>query len=125
MASESEAVRPSEIRRRYGAGERDFGGLEIEDAADAASFRDAVLAGADFSGSFILADFTGANLRGCRFVQSNVKTRSFDAADLRECDFSGAAIDAATFHGAQLDGARFADASAYGHTFQPMELPDR
>jgi uncharacterized protein YjbI with pentapeptide repeats len=125
MGSESEAVGPSEIRSRYVAGERDFRGLEIEDGGDATSFRGAVLEGADFSGSFILADFTSANLRGCKFVESNVKTCSFDAADLRDCDFSGAAIDAATFHGARLDGSRFANASAYGYTFQSTELPER
>lgn len=99
---------PSEILRRYESGEREFRGLEIESprGSTGPDFRRAKLAGADFTESFIVADFSGADLQGARFAPANVKTCSFDGADLRNADFSGAAIDAATFDGADLAGAK-------------------
>ena len=45
-------------------------------------FRGALLDGADFSRSFVTADFTGARLRGARLVGANVKACRFDGADL-------------------------------------------
>jgi uncharacterized protein YjbI with pentapeptide repeats len=119
----AETVTPSEIRRRYEAGERDFRGCDIADDGDEASFRQACLDGSDFSHAFVVADFTGASLRACRFVEANVKTCSFDDADLRDSDFSRAAIDAATFRGARFDGACFEGASEHGHSLKPGELP--
>lgn len=124
MTNETEIVGTHEIRRRYGSGERDFRNLEIHDGGDAASLRGALLEGADFGGSFILADFTNASLRGCKFVDTNVKTCAFDAADLRYCDFSRAAIDSATFGRARLDESCFAGATAFGYTLKPAERPD-
>jgi uncharacterized protein YjbI with pentapeptide repeats len=125
MDSDETVVTPSEIRRRYSDGERDFRGLEIEDKADdAASFRDAVLDGVDFSQSFIVADFSNASLRGCRFVKGNVKTCVFDRADLHGCDFSETAIDAATFRSAKLEASTFAGATIYGYTLKASEKPD-
>ena len=121
--TEEKVWTPTEIRRRYESGERNFQGLEIEDANDASSFRDAVLEGSDFSRAFVVADFRRANLRDCRFVGANVKTCIFDMADLRGCDFSNAAIDAATFRSALVDGANFAGASEQGHSMKPGEVP--
>ena len=95
------------ILARYAAGERDFRELDID-----AAFPGAVLDGADFSGAFVVADFAGASLRGCRFVAANVKTCCFDRADLRDADFSNAAIDAATFEQARFEGAVFEGARA-------------
>jgi uncharacterized protein YjbI with pentapeptide repeats len=71
--------RPAEILRRYNAGERDFSNLQIESSADSSDpeFRGANLEGADFSHSFILADFSEARLRGAKF-SANVKTCCFD-----------------------------------------------
>lgn len=113
---------PAEILARYAQGERDFRELDIADG-DSSSFRDALLEGADFSRSFILADFSGARLRGSRFVEANVKTCVFDGADLGYCDFSRAAIDAATFESCNFEGAQFEGAGCYGYTFARNELP--
>ena len=78
--AESEIVMSEEVLRRYLAGERDFSGLEIEDAAKSAPLRGAILDDADFSRAFIVADFSKASLRGARFVEANVKTCSFTDA---------------------------------------------
>lgn len=128
--------RPSEIRRRYASGERDFRDLDIADPApfrledgrfvsvdEPESFRGAALDDADFGGAFIVADFTGAGLARCRFVGANVKTCVFDQADLTSCDFSDAALDGATFERARLVGAVFTGASVQGHRLRTGELP--
>jgi hypothetical protein len=120
----------AEICRRYADGERDFRGLEMGNyvntdewrQSSCGTFRGAVLDGADFTGSFICADFTGASLRNCVF-RACVKTCVFDGADLRGADFTDAAIDAATFRSARLDGATFAGAGAYGYQFAADEYP--
>jgi uncharacterized protein YjbI with pentapeptide repeats len=115
-------------RRRFvGAkprGEPDFRGLQIESDGEESDleFRGATLEGADFSHCFILADFSGARLRGVK-LSANVKTCRFDRADLRDADFSNAAIDSATFDGADLEGAICEGASAYGYTYVKGELP--
>jgi 2-iminobutanoate/2-iminopropanoate deaminase len=114
---------PEEILARYAEGERDFTGLDINDHGAQPSFRGARLDGADFSHSFVLADFTGARLRGERFVGANVKTCVFDGADLRDADFSDAPIDGASFEGCTFDGARFEGAGSYGYTYAKGELP--
>jgi uncharacterized protein YjbI with pentapeptide repeats len=117
---------PREIRERYEAGEREFGGLDISEAADAVgddTFRGALLDRANFSRAFIFADFAGASLVNCRFVEANVKTCRFDRANLDGCDFSDAAIDAATFSAASAVGAVFAGATAYGATLGADETP--
>ena len=83
MMSDADKVwTPSEIRLRYERGERNFRGLDIDDTGDSSSFREAVLDDADFTQCFVVADFSRASLRGCRFTQSNVKTCEFDNADL-------------------------------------------
>ncbi len=124
MSVDEKVSLPSEILRRYAAGERDFRGLDIEDATDATSFRRAILDDADFSGACVVADFEGASLRRCRFVGTNVKTCVFDRADLAGADFSNAPIDAATFRSARLDGADFTGASVHSRTLKPGEFPN-
>lgn len=126
MTRDEKIWNPSEIRRRYESGERDFQGLDISDPddVDLLSFRDARLDGADFSRAFVVADFRNARLRECKFVDANVKTCNFDGADLQRCDFSGASIDAATFRAALLEGATFEGAGAHGYTYKSGEVPD-
>jgi uncharacterized protein YjbI with pentapeptide repeats len=113
--------KPAEIRRRFEHGERDFRRLEIED--DELSFRDAVLDGADFSHAFVVADFSRASLRGCRFHEANVKTCLFDEADLHGADFTGAALDATSFRDARTTDATFTDAHIQGQSLRPGERP--
>jgi uncharacterized protein YjbI with pentapeptide repeats len=126
MSSEDKIWTPSEILSRYQSGERDFRDLEITQTNDDdASFREAVLDGSDFTHAFVVADFTRASLKDCRFVEGNVKTCIFDEADLRGCDFSNTAIDAATFRSARLEGATFTGATDQGSVMEPGELPRR
>ena len=108
MMSDADKVwTPSEIRLRYERGERNFRGLDIDDTGDSSSFREAVLDDADFTQCFVVADFSRASLRGCRFTPSNVKTCEFDNADLRS---------------ARLEGANFAGAQQHGLRLGPGEL---
>jgi uncharacterized protein YjbI with pentapeptide repeats len=122
--AESEVVMSEEVLRRYLAGERDFSGLEIEDAAKSAPLRGAILDDADFSRAFIVADFSKASLRGARFVEANVKTCSFTDANLSGADFTGAALCSTTFHGAQMDSARFRGAYFHSYELGDAEKPD-
>jgi uncharacterized protein YjbI with pentapeptide repeats len=125
MVNDEKVWTPEEIRRRYENGERDFRGLDISDpdtSSQARSFRGAILDDADFTDCFIVADFTSASLRNCKF-RANVKTCSFDLADLRGADFTDAAIDAATFRSARLHGANFAGACEQGYEYKSGELP--
>jgi uncharacterized protein YjbI with pentapeptide repeats len=108
MTVSSERVwTPSEVRRLYQDGERNFDGLDISDAGDPDSFRGAMLDDARFTGCFIVADFTGASLRRARLVAANVKTCVFARADLCGADFSGAALDATDFAHAGQAAAQF------------------
>jgi uncharacterized protein YjbI with pentapeptide repeats len=115
---------PAEILERYAAGERDFRELDItEPAGDPRSFRGAVLDDADFTGAFIVADFTGASLVRAK-LRANVKTCCFDEADLRDADFTGARLESTSWRGARMDGADFTGAGMFSHTFAPGERPD-
>ena len=120
----SEIVTSGEVVRRYLAGERDFSELEIEDAANSTAFRRASLDGADFTRTFIVADFSGASLRGVRFIEANVKTCSFAGADLSGADFAGAALCSTTFVGAQTDSASFKGAYFHSHELGVSDKPD-
>jgi uncharacterized protein YjbI with pentapeptide repeats len=109
------------ILRRYAEGERNFRGGEFDEEG-VIGFRGANLAGADFSECFIVADFRGANLEGCRFERANVKTCDFRGAILRGASFVGAPIDGAEFDAAAME-ANFEGASQYGHTYAGDEKP--
>ena len=121
--AEPEIVMTEEVLRRYLAGERDFSGLEIEDA-ESASLRGAILDDADFSRAFIVADFSKASLRGARFVEANVKTCSFTDANLSGADFRGASLCSTTFQGAHMDSARFKGAYFHSYELGDAEKPD-
>lgn len=136
MSGDERVWRPSEIIARYERDDRDFRNLEILDpepfvsagdrlvsAGEPKSFRDAQLDGADFGGSFIVADFTGAHLRDARFTKANVKTCAFDDAELSGADFRGAAIDGATFQGARFGGTRFEGATIQSVVLTAGERP--
>ena len=109
------------ILQRYQAGERAFVHEDLDDMTH--DLQGANLAEADFSHTFIVANFCGANLERARFVHANVKTCDFTNANLHNADFSGAAIDGTDFSGADLTGAVFTGASEQGHLFHPGELP--
>ena len=111
-----------EVLSRYRSGERYFGQSELEEPV--CDFRGANLAGVNFTGSFLLADFRGAILRSAKFTCSNVKTCDFRGADLQGATFCGAAVEATRFDDANLTGADFEGAGFYGHTLGAGEMPD-
>jgi uncharacterized protein YjbI with pentapeptide repeats len=106
---------PSEVLSLYSRGIRDFRGLDIDSEIDGDEFRECVLEHADFTGACIIADFTGASLRGTCFRESNLKTCVFDACNLADADFTGAALCATSFRGAVFDSTRFQ--GAYYHSY--------
>lgn len=112
----------AELLARYASGERSFRETETEDP-DILELDDSNLAGADFSGSFLVGRFRRANLRGASFRDANIKTCDFSGADLTDADFRGSALDATTFEGATLKGAQFAGASICGSDMVEGELP--
>ncbi len=111
----------AELLRRYAAGERSFHGLELDDAVH--DLRNAKLADADFTGSFIFANFRGADLRHTDFTNANVKTCDFRGADLSGAIFKGASLDAAEFQGAKMDETKFLGAFIQGHELKDNEWP--
>ena len=116
--------RPSsaaEVLAAYAVGTRSFVLLDLDDAVH--NFEGAVLAGVDFTGSFMFASFRGANLERAVFKSANVKTCDFSESNLSGASFEGAAIDGAVFAGANLAGCSFEGASEYGHVYQAGERP--
>jgi uncharacterized protein YjbI with pentapeptide repeats len=112
-----------ELLDRYGRGERDFAGSELDQDPDW-NLSGVCLDGADLSRSFIVANFRGASLQDARFIEANVKTCDFRDADLRGADFTDAALCATEFGGAKMDGAKFEGASVHSHTLKHGETPD-
>jgi uncharacterized protein YjbI with pentapeptide repeats len=112
-----------DLLERYGRGERDSAGCELEEDLDN-DLSGVCLDGADLSRSFIVASFRGASLREAQFVAANVKACDFRDADLRGADFTGAALCSTQFSGARLDEATFAGAFAHSHILREGERPD-
>ena len=105
---------PEEVLRRYSAGERYFGDMELEGLLD---FRGVCLAGAVFDGSGMLeGDFRDADLRGSSFRHTYIKLADFRGADLRRSTFAGALVEAAKFEGAHYEGTEFFGAYCNGNT---------
>jgi len=111
----------SGILERYASGARSFVGSSLD--GEVHDFSCANLENADFSRSFIFADFRNANLVGANFSEANVKTCDFTGANLRGALFKNAAIDDAIFNGANLDGASFEGASEQGYIYAKHEFP--
>ena len=109
------------ILNRYANGERSFRGEELDSAP--LDLRGGGLAGADFTEAFLIADFRGANLEGCRFDRANVKTCDFRGARLVGASFKQAAIDGALFDDMGVAAAVFDGASDQGHVFARGEKP--
>jgi len=110
-----------EILQRHASGTRIFRGEDLD--SEQMDLRGANLAGADFSECFICADFSDANLEGCRFVRANVKTCDFRGANLRGATFAGAAIDGAEFDLSGIFAADFEGATNQGHVYAAREKP--
>ncbi len=111
-----------EVIRRYRSGERYFGCSELEKPV--CNFRSVDLSGADFSHSFLVADFRDADLRSGNFSHCNIKTCDFRGADLRDAIFREAALEGTEFDSANLAGADFENASICGYRMLAEDLPD-
>jgi uncharacterized protein YjbI with pentapeptide repeats len=109
------------LRMRLEAGERNFEAEDLDDACH--DLQEMNLAGVNFSRTFLIASFRGANLKDSKFIGANVKRCDFSGANLHGANFSGAAIDGAVFTAAELEGAEFLGASDQGHVYAPGELP--
>jgi uncharacterized protein YjbI with pentapeptide repeats len=110
-----------EILERYAAGERSFSNLDLDSIC--LDFSGAVLMDSDFSGSFITANFRGANLARVKFENGSIKCCDFTEANLEGASFKGSAIDCAIFRGAKLIDASFLGASEQGNIYSIDELP--
>lgn len=119
----SQSPTSAEIIQRHKNGDRTFTDLELWDGSH--DFTACMLNDANFSGSVIVACFSGASLARANFTNANIKTSEFNNADLRDAIFEGAAIDGCTFDGANLSGASFAGASEQGYVYQAGEFPHR
>jgi uncharacterized protein YjbI with pentapeptide repeats len=113
--------RIDQLLLRYAAGERSFRHMELDDGIH--DLRNLKLSGANFSGSFIVADFRGADLRNTDFTNANIKTCDFRGADLSGANFRGASLDATNFEGAQMQGTIFEGAFIQGHELKGHERP--
>jgi uncharacterized protein YjbI with pentapeptide repeats len=107
---------------RYAEGHRNFQNSELD--SESGDLRGLDLSDADFSGSFIVADFRSSILRNAHFRHANVKTCDFRGADLRNADFRDAALEATEFQNALLEGAQFAGAGNHGRILRDNEQPD-
>ncbi len=111
-----------EVMSRYQNGERCFGHSELDKVL--CDLRGVDLADADFSHSFLTADFRGAVLTSANFSHCNIKTCDFRGADLRGAIFRGARLESTQFAEAMLDGANFEGAGVFSHSLKSGELPD-
>ena len=112
----------AELLERYKNGERYFVESDFDDKV--CDFCNLNLEGVNFSKSYILGDFRGANLRNSDFSNANVKTCDFREADLTNATFENSAIDGAIFKGAILQNTIFSNASFYGCILKEGEIPD-
>lgn len=114
---------PAEVLRRYAAGERYFGDMELVGLLD---FRGACLVGAIFDGSDMLdGDFRDADLRGASFRRAYIKVADFRGADVRGATFAEASVEATRFEGAKYEGQEFVGAYCYSNTIKPGDsFPD-
>jgi uncharacterized protein YjbI with pentapeptide repeats len=113
--------RAAEILASYAAGNRSFTSLDLDEKTH--DFQNVTLADADFTGTFVFANFRGANLERAIFKDANVKTCDFTEANLSGASFEGAAIDGAVFCGANLRGTSFLGATEQGYVYQVGEVP--
>ena len=118
------AVRNSqELLQRYGDGERDFSGSDMETDWDH-GLNGNCLDGVRLQDSWLSESFVGASLRGSCFRGSNVKASDFSNADLRGSDFRDALLCGTLFLNARLEQALFEGASYHNHWMKDGEVPD-
>ena len=110
-----------ELLKRYTYGERFFGETELDKVVY--DFRNAKLRAVNFSGSWLSADFRGADLRDADFSRANVKACDFRGANLSGANFKKAFLDFADFGGANLEGTSFGGACIQSRELKENDLP--
>ncbi len=116
-----ELKKVEDLLKLYSEGIRDFSGLELEE--DPEGFVGVNLSNSNFENSFIVGNFTGANLKNVSFICANVKTSRFNNANLENVNFSKAALCATEFKGAILSGATFTGAYFHSSILKAGEVP--
>lgn len=114
--------RVEDLLKLYSKGIRDFNGLELEE--DPEGFVGVNLSNSNFENSFIIGNFTGANLKNVSFIGANLKTSRFNNANLENANFSKAALCATEFKGAILLGTIFTSAYFHSSVLEAGEVPN-
>jgi len=101
----------SEFLEAYRKGERHFHNLEFDHGE---SFKAQDLSGSTFKNCWFSADFTYANLQGCKFFDCNLKTSDFSNANLSDALMSGCLIESTSYKDATIEGFAFDGNFHYG-----------
>lgn len=97
------------IKASYKKGHRTFTDLDI----DSGDLSGENLEGIIFDGCFLAVDFQGANLKGSKFLNGNIKTCDFGGADLTNAEFRNVAVESVNFTKAKTEGLIFENNSCY------------
>ena len=94
----------------YQSGQRHFSGLKLSPEV----LCHARLSGSVFRDCRFRADFRGARLQGCQFINCNLKGSDFSRADLSGASFTGCLVEDTRFEGARIDNFVFTSNIGYG-----------
>lgn len=109
-----------EILDKFNNGQRSFKDIDIDDGV----LRDADLQGISFDGCFLLVGFSGANLKGARFTNCNLKTCDFSGTDLTNAHFENNSVDSADFAGAKVMRTVFKDGYYHSAKLQQTDFEE-
>ena len=109
-----------DILDQYKSGQRQFKDIDVDNG----DLRDADLKEISFDNCFLVIDFRGANLRGAKFTNSNIKTCDFRRADLTNAHFENVAVDSADFAGAISEQTTFKDGYFHSATLQQTDFDE-
>ncbi|MEN8119902.1 MAG: pentapeptide repeat-containing protein [Bacteroidota bacterium] len=108
------------ILDKYNDGQRYFKDIDLNNG----DLSETNLQGISFDNCFLAVDFRGANLRGAKFTNSNIKTCNFRGADLTDAHFENLLVDSADFEGAKADRATFKDGYYHSATLQQADFDE-
>ncbi len=114
-------IRPDELLRQYGAGERDFRGINLSDQ----TLNRVNLSGVNFSQAN-LANIVleKANLTGINLSRADLSKAKLKRAELNWANLQGANLEGANLRGADLTGANLTGANLTGVDLGGAILPD-
>lgn len=108
----------TEIIEAYKNGQRYFYDLDLDNE----NFDGQNLEEIIFEKCFLYSSFRGANLKGSKFINGNVKTCDFREADLTNSHFENVAIESALFAKAKVDGIYFDNNWCYGQSVSQADF---